>query len=796
MTQDVKLPYQVSRGPKKDSDAPAFDGDESVTKDDADLARFWISQIKSSGVESQPWMFESRIAWREYQAEGDDGRYRKRFSWQTNCYQRYWSDTMVMLPALFGPDPEPVAIKRFDNDPIANTASILLERLAEFLIADSDFNRCMRKSCLEYLHTSRSTARVYFEADFIKRKVRIPLTQQETIDENDQPIQVLVDPAGVEPTEGTPILTDEEGLPYIEKEDGEEEDVENPRILVKAMHFDEVRIAVGVRDTDQLWWRAYLVRTTTKEAKKTFPGIPDETWDAIAGQYQSSSQSDIDDNLAKNQKDLFSYWEIWDKKERRIICVNELLVDRPLKVEDDPYELVGFYPSPRDMLINERYSDLYPVPDFTQTRDIYENLHLLARRINNIAKAIKGSPLYDGSVPELDSLFNELGDGTGVAMSGYKNLTDGTGNLDSLIWYPPYDRLAQVLQQLVQTFQEQKADLDELRGIPDLKRSTSDPATTATAERIKQGNSDDRFSMRKHEVTRFARDLVESMCDLALKTFPDLKIKEIVGFAYLDPEDQQNFDAALIMLRDPRSRMVRIDLETDATNALKQQDAQDAAVQMLDVVSKYVIPMTQAAVQSPAIAPVLFKILKISVSKFQNGKHADDELKQAFDKLEEQINTPPAQPAPPPPDYEGEKLKLQQMKDQSDYALEQQKLGIEAQQQQFNNWLEQQKFTLAQRTEFFAEQLQSSQQNIDYQTFQAKLREQLMEEQRLAVQNIQIPEQKMHEKAVAQAQGPKSPVTINIQQAPTPDPTLIPVPAPQPTFAPQQVATPGIPGLF
>lgn len=789
MPTSVKPPYMINRTPKDKEPKPDPD-DLSTSNDDEDLARFWIGALKDSMVEASPWMLEARQAWREYQAEGQDGRYRKRFSWQTNCYQRYWSDTMVMLPALFGPDPNPVAIKRFDNDPVANTASILLERIADYLIADSDFNRCMRKSCLEYLHASRATARVYFEADFIKRKIRIALTEMQSTDDQGQPTTMLIDPQGNEPIEGTPILTDEEGLPYMEQEDGEEEDVENPRILVRAMHFDEVRIATGVRDTDQIWWRAYLVRTTMKEAKKMFP---DADLSTIQGESQSTDIND-DDFKKKVNKELFSFWEIWDKKERRILCINELISDKPLKVENDPYELVGFFPSPRDMMINERYCDLYPVPDFTQTRDIYENLHLLAKRINNIVKAIKGSALFDGSFPELVSLFNEIGDGSGIAMSNFKTLM-GEGGLDALVMYPPYERLAQTLQQLLQAFQQQKDDLDNLRGISDIIRGTSDPATSATAERIKQLSARNKFSMREKEVVRFARDLVESMCDLALKTFPDLKIKEIVGFAYLDPEDQQQFDQALIMLRDPKTRMVRIDLETDASNALNSQDAEENAAKMLDAVAKYILPMAQAAAQTPMLAPFLFKVLEIGISKFQNGKHAEDELKKSFSQMMEQIQTPPAPPTPPP-DYEAQKLQLQQMqqqaqqqKDVAEFGLEQQRQQLAAAQQQFTQWMEQQKFTLETRKEMFNEQITSSQQNMDYQTFQAKLQEQMMEEQRLAVQNIQIPEERMHQKAVAEAQGPKSPVTINIQQ---PQQQMV-----QPMLAPAEPAfMPAAPSIF
>lgn len=641
---DVKPQYQ--RKDKKPS--KKTDEDLSV-KTEADEVKLWLKRIDESRSEASDFVFECKDAWREFQGESTDFKYRKRLDFTVGSYNRYWSDTCVMLPALYSNKPVVVSSKRFDQDPIANTAAVINDRFANYLMDLCDFDQQMSSCALEFLNSSLATARVYFKADFIRRKKRIMLQEiQAEIDPaNPQaPQTYLVDEKGNLPPDGATILQDEEGFPYYEyegvgesseEEESETEEVANPLIYIQALHFDEVLHSVGARRMQDIWWMGYKVTCTKKQALKEFG-------DVVKGIETDDTQSDED---KKRTKDLFTYWEIWDKTTKSIYWVCELVKGKFLRKEKDIYEFAKFFPSPTPVVVNEHYNSVYPSPDWSLTKDLYENLHLLAQRINVITKTIKGSPIFDGSQDAIATMFEQVGDGKAVGVSNFKDLFN-RGGLEALIMFPPYEKLAGVLQNIVQAFNQQKVDLDEIRGISDIIRGASDPATSATAERIKKAAANNRFALRQKQFAQFVCETIQMMVDLGYKTFEDKQIKEVVGYNYLDEEDKANFDAALVILRDDKARLVRIDIETDSLVALNEQDNKQDAMDLLNAMG----PLSQALSnirETPEAAPALTKIIQIALDKFRLGKQASSEVSSLFNTLAEKMANPPEM-QPPPPD--------------------------------------------------------------------------------------------------------------------------------------------------
>lgn len=634
--------------------------EEKDAKEKAAKVRLILSHIKSSKKEADPWLGEVRSAWREFQSENSDGKYRIQKFWQWNTYNRYWADTMTILPTLYCNTPKTVARRRFDKDPIAKTGSILIERLATFLIDSQPFNRTQTATALEFLNASRATGRIYYCHDIVTQKERIyvqemmpepePQMDPAMMEEGQEPLPPMpmepyyVDDAGNEAPLDAVIMQDEAGALYYETD--KEEEIVNPRVFFKALHFDQMLISTGARDLSDIWFIAYQVTITRKQAYELFGDVINKIDSSVAD--QRDIELDIGDETIKTSKDLFTYWEYWDKSTKRIYFIHENYTEDFLKEEDDIYGLVNFFPSPDPLMTNERYDNCYPTPDYTMTRDVYEQLHILAKRINRVTKAIKGVLVYDGSIEALDALFSDITDNEGVAVANFKDLM-GQGGLDALVQLPPYERLAMVLDKLMQAFERQEIILDKLRGISDIIRGTSDPVTSATAEKIKKQMATNRQSIRQKEMVRFVRDTIEMMCDLALKVFPDDYIKKIVGFTHLDPADQERFDQALEMLRDDQARLVRIDIETDSITAIDDEEDKQAANEMMTAVSGYVAQTVAAIEQNPTVAPIMFKLLEIALNSFKFGKHAQDELNELFGSVMEKIQNPEP-PAPPPPD--------------------------------------------------------------------------------------------------------------------------------------------------
>lgn len=797
------MAYDSETIASKDPPPSSWETDEEKSaKSEMAKAGLYLKFIQRSKDEARTWMAEAKEAWREYQAENADGRYRKLNFWVCDNYQRYWADTQIKLAAVYSQTPNPIAQAWFDQDSIAKTACIGLESLAKYLISRCSFDRHMTTSCLEFLHASRATARLYFDAELIARAKRVPLQMVPSVDDQGTNIEIAVTMAGELPPEGSPVLYDEDGNPYYE-EDGEEEEVVDPKIYFRPLHFDQVLISPGARCYEDIWYMAYKCTITRKDAVKQFGEVITKLPMPMAPGMQTTSNT-----ASRDAPDMFEYYELWDKRTRMVYFLHEDYHEGFLKEEKDPYELIDFFPSPPFMMTNERWTDMYPVPVYTQTRDYYEQLHLSARRQNRFLKALKGSALYDGSIPELVTMFTELSDGQGVAVANFKDLLD-KGGLDSLISFPDYQRLGATYQTIVGGFTSSENQLDTLSGISEIIRGTSDPVTSATAERIKKQSATNRFSLMQREVERFVRDVIEMMCDIALKTFEEYQLKEIMGVSYWDANDQNNWNSALAILRDDKSRKVRLHIETDSLIAINEEDEKNNAMELLDSLGKYWSSIVTLIQQQPLIAPLAIKIAEVTIPKMRYGKRAQDELKQTFAALNEQIQQPPQPPAPDPQMEQiqsNERIAQMQeqfnmQKAQMDFQLNAQKSSTDSQLRQMQLQLDQfvqsakirqadGQMALDVRKEQFTEQIEMNKLGIDVQESQALLREKMIQEQRLLQQNVQVPEEKMaiQRQIQALAQMPQPPhqqspnVTINVGQPQGP---------PQPTvFSPSPFGSP------
>lgn len=613
------------------------DEEKQAQIDEIYRAQYWLGQVcETSKQEAQPWVDECRSAWREYQGQKADGTWRPTKLWWAEVFPRYWSDTELMLPALYSRTPKARSRRKFDApDPNAKVATIINDRLAAWLMQTSDFDNTMEQSALGFLNTNRQTCRIFYEEKIVKRRKKVYLTQ--VVGEDGQPI--LIDDDGNAPLPDTGILTDDKGIFY---ESDEEEEIKRPRVITKPVHFDRIRISPGARTPSEIWWIAYEITITKKDAAKLFG---DKIKNIQNPTPSTTTSSDWDtDNRVRRTSDLFTYWEVWNYRDREIYFLHEQYKKGFLKEDKDIYHLQGFFPSPLFMQDNMRYDSCYPAPDYTQCKDPYEQLHILYKRINLVTRTLKASILFDGSESDLANFFRELSDNQGIGVSKWAE-DQASGGFANKIFIPDYSPLVLVLRELIAAFERQKLAIDELRGITDLVRGASEPETSATAEKIKDRRSSLRFAKKKKAMLKFAVETLQMMIDLAYKTFEDDYIKEIVGFETMASQDQERFFAALEILRNDEERQIRIDIETDSMALFDDMSRKEQSIELMNTVGEYIKNIRQA---DPILIPGLVVLLGKVLRTMDDGRDAEDPVLQAFEQISKQAQTPPPQEPPQP----------------------------------------------------------------------------------------------------------------------------------------------------
>jgi hypothetical protein len=659
-----------------------------------DYWRRWIKAAKKAGEQHK---LDAEAAYREFdnQAGADGSESRSHRS-----YPIYKSSVITMKPAYYSRTPNIASSRRFEiSDPDALTGCLIADRLAEYLVENSNFDDVMSAVVSDFIHADKATAQTIYEAE--TEKQAIPLTVQ--------PDGVtFVTPEG-EVHEGE-VLQDGTGYYY-------EADVAKPetqKVYAAPICFDEILHTPDAKTESEIEAKAYYF---TMDEGKACARFGEDKCSNI--KWKTGKKYGQEDSKKNDSVDMpgryVEGWEIWCKRSKRVYWISEQYNEDFLDVKDDPYSLRGFFPSPAFVIANKPQKHLYPTPLYIDLRPILDDLHDLAEQLPMLAKAARPRALVDGSNSDLLTALTELESGEFAAVKNIAAIVE-KGGLSNLIHYLPVAELVAAIQRVMELEQRAKDLFYEWFGVPDILRGASDPLETAAAQEIKQGSAHDRFKYSKKQIARIARDIIEQMLDLSLKVFGREKIATITGFKYMSPEHQQRFDNGLAILRSDEERLIRIDIETDSLSFLDQSLKLQQINQAAQTVTTGMQTIAQMSSGDPTFIPAGLEVLLITLEHMDAGKKFTDSVSNTVKQLMEAKKNPPEQP-PPPPDYEAQKLELQGQKQ----AIEAQKIAREQDRKDYELQLKAQKQDSEIQLAGFETQLNNAVANFSMQMEAARI---------------------------------------------------------------------------
>jgi hypothetical protein len=141
-------------------------------------------------------------------------------------------------------------------------------------------------------------------------------------------------------------------------------------------------------------------------------------------------------------------WEVWSKSEKKVLFISKLLKERPLRTEDDPLELRGFFPIPRPLYATENTDSMTPVEPFRFYQDQADELDNITKRIAGIIEACKVRGIYDSTVTEMSNLL-DASENILLPATDILPIMQA-GGLEKAVWIWPIEKIAGVLVYLVQ----------------------------------------------------------------------------------------------------------------------------------------------------------------------------------------------------------------------------------------------------------------------------------------------------------------------------------------------------------
>ncbi len=597
---------------------------EATEKGASAVVRYWTNEITAA-----------RKREKEYRKEGE--RVREIYAGvrkKTIPFNILYSNTETMAPALYSQTPKPIVQRRFkDADPVARASAMAGQRVLEFLIDTNieeyeTFDQTMRDAVLDALLPGRGLVRAKYEATVT------PIPTGE-IGEDQQPITV-------------------------EKKTSE-------FVCPELCSWNRVYFGYYRKWSKCPWiaFEHYMDKDEATEkfgeeiaARMSFTVTDDDERE----EGEKTKKGDMDEG---SEKRTCLVYEIWKKKDRSVCFFAPTFIHGYLKEEDDPLELTGFFPMPRPLQVLVKTDD--PTP--TALYSLYENqateLNRISTRINRMVEALKVRGAYDGSLG--DTLADLMGaaDNTMLPTSNTSNIAL-EGGLDKFIWFMPLDKLVMVLRELIIARNECKQIIYEVTGLSDIIRGASNANETATAQSIKNQWGSLRIKMLQNEVRRYVREMLRIMLEIAAKKFSPETFAQMTGLPFTTAAQKQqaqallaasqqampptaagqppapqdpaiaqaqqvlqtpDWDAVIALLRDDLARAYRIDVETNSTVEVNEQEDKQNIAEAMAAMSKFVEAVTPMVEQGIMPFAAAKSMLLSIVRRFRFGTEVEEEIK-------------------------------------------------------------------------------------------------------------------------------------------------------------------------
>ena len=591
-----------------DAQAGALEEPKDAGKGPQGIVKRWMMELDLSSKSEKYWRDQAKDVHARYRDEKADGvgasysASSNRYS-TGNRYNILYSNVQTICPALYNQTPKPDVRRRYrDADETGKVIADIMERGLSYTMDDYDFDRYMRLAVKDCQLTGRGVTRIKYEGI---------LDQKENA----------------------------EGDEYEEKVYDE--------VCWQHVNWADFRVGPG-RTWEEVEWVAFKHILNKEELKEKFP----ETYEDVQMDYTPKGVEEDDDG--DPIVDTFKravVWEIWCEESKEVIYIAPSLVERPLKVEDDPLGLVHFFPVPRPLYATENTDSLVPVEPFRFYKDQADELDELTKRISGIIKTCKVRGIYDSTVTEMSSLM-DAGENVMVPATDVLPLMQA-GGLEKAIWLWPVERIAGVLVHLYSQREAIKTTIYEITGIADIMRGSSSASETLGAQQLKAQFGTMRLDDMRREVQRFARDLVRMAAEvmaehfapdtMAIMTEVELPTNEQKQQAMMQAQQMQQqgqplpkkfaegmalptWEEAMQVLRDDKQRAYRIDIETDSTVAGDQAADQKAITELLTAISGFIQNAGPAVAAGYLPLEAAKSLLMTSVRRFKMGREVEDAL--------------------------------------------------------------------------------------------------------------------------------------------------------------------------
>ncbi|MBL8562457.1 MAG: hypothetical protein JNN06_09265, partial [Gemmobacter sp.] len=630
--------------------------------------RFWQEQINTALVVERRWRREALHAENLYFGPDEDSGggdsasapLENRITDETGLIH---SNIEVLKPLVFSETPTPIVQRRWRGDGKSDATDLMAaeagQRIASWILQESDFDAAMERSRDDWLIAGRGSARVLYRAEFGEQVEPDPLTGEQVV---------------------TETKTHEE-------------------VLARGNEWRRVVIAPAA-GWDQVPWIAFEIPMTRSRIEKRFPehkarfaygtaglkgrarafGDEDREDRTLVGSLDRSGEPVV------NPFDTATVWEIWNRETRTVVWWSPDCRGAVLDKQDDPLGLEKFFPMAKPLMATTRGDSLNPRPDISYYAERAKEIDTATRKMKELLGVLAVAGLFPGAdsetVKALMSGKNQL-----IPVQSWISLMS-KGGTSSLIQWLPLDAIITCLTALQNMREAAKQAMFEASGVSDIMRAQGDPNETATAQQIKGRYAGLRLSSKQRRMAVFARDTLRIMVEIALELFDGARLAQICALDIpeteaeraaiaaaaeqamaahaaamqqyqllqqaaqvmqqngqqvpplppppeppkLDPVPETSFEAVHERLRRDFSRKITVQIETDSTVLADEQADKEARIEFLGAFATFVQQLAPLAATGQFDMKTVKEILLFGVRAFPKSRTLEGLIAQMPDE--------------------------------------------------------------------------------------------------------------------------------------------------------------------
>lgn len=532
-------------------------------------------------------------------------------------YNLLYRNVSVRLPFILPFIPK-VQVDRTnrDNDGVARTASMILERVTNKLADCPQFKRALSYAKLDAELTNMGVIWVSYD----------PYRTQDG------------------------LIKEDIKFDYVGHDDF---------IWQKSKHWDDCG------------WVARRLRMRDEDVKKQFPRLRGLDNSVTSEELDELEKQGLIDQKDRDDKTV-SVYEIWDKWDRKVYIYHPAF-KRILATYDYPYEIE--FPCAKPLSYDDFTDSTVPVPRHAQYLAQYTAVDKINQKITAIKDTLRVVGAYDASVSDFGKIFDADNENS---MIGLKNTEKLEGKqIANLTWFNDNAPAVAALEQLKAVRDEYIADIQKGLGIYDVMEGETQAQDAYGTNRLKGSFGTMRLQDDQKDAIYFVQETMRIACDIICQAFESLSLLTYSTIEYDEQTLPQVMDA-INLLKTENLKNTRLTISLEDVRSYYDADYKANISELWTNVFVQLDKVSAMVQNLPEMAIIAKPAIMSMIRGYKVGAFVEQEMETAIDNAIAAYQDRMSQPQQPSPEMlkiqnEQQKLQLDAQKMQ----LEAQKAGAE-----------------------------------------------------------------------------------------------------------------------